>query len=327
MAFPSADHYVWPSAGGSDDGTSWEDAWVSLQSAFDNVSAGDVVYCRGTETLSAKLDIDTTDGTAANPIIFIGCDSSGTPGDDVFTVDGDSTAQHCIDDSSKDYYHFYYFRFTGATSSCVDHGNSSHYGWRYDHCLFDDAGARGHNAYSSYYGLHLHCVYRDNTDAGIYWPGVNNWHAFCLAEGNGKYGFFGGTRSSYYGCLSYENTYEGFLTGYGGSFFFNCVAADNSQDGIEISSNYNLILGCRICGNTLYGIYSDTSDPRNYEDYNVFEANSSGDYYQMTTENEHPSNSDYSPADDGFVDSANDDYNVKSGAEIRSTAILLNWDE
>ena len=38
-------------------------------------------------------------------------------------------------------------------------------------------------------------------------------------------------------------------------------------------------------------------------------------------------NSDDSPVDDGFVDSANDDYNVKEGAEIRNVARVLNWDD
>ena len=36
--------------------------------------------------------------------------------------------------------------------------------------------------------------------------------------------------------------------------------------------------------------------------------------------------SDDNPSSDGYVDAANDDYNIEIGAEIRSEAWVVNWD-
>ena len=72
-----ATYYCDPDAGGANDGTLWTDAWTTVQSGFDTATAGDIVYCRGTETLAAAIDVDTNAGTATSFIYFIGCNRTG----------------------------------------------------------------------------------------------------------------------------------------------------------------------------------------------------------------------------------------------------------
>lgn len=83
-------YYVDPLAAGSNDGTSWTNAWTSIQSAFDTAVVGDIVYCRGTQTVAARIDVDTNSGTNAGGFIkFVGCNASGTVDGTRFTIQGD----------------------------------------------------------------------------------------------------------------------------------------------------------------------------------------------------------------------------------------------
>ena len=82
--------YVDPAASGDNDGTSWTNAYETLQQAADNAVAGDVVYCRGTETLAARVDFDTQTGTNAGGFIkFVGCNAEGNVDGTRFVLDGD----------------------------------------------------------------------------------------------------------------------------------------------------------------------------------------------------------------------------------------------
>ena len=89
-----------PSATGSDDGSSWEDAYESLQDAIDNAASGDEVWVKGrTITLTARIDFDNSNANA----IYGGFDTAltGTNGSvagrdlptDITILDGVATYQ------------------------------------------------------------------------------------------------------------------------------------------------------------------------------------------------------------------------------------------
>ena len=90
-----ATKYVDPAAGGSNNGSDWTNAWTDIQSAFDTCVAGDIVYCRGTQTLSVTIDVDTNSGDDTSGFIkFIGCNASGVVDGTYFTINGNAGAYH-----------------------------------------------------------------------------------------------------------------------------------------------------------------------------------------------------------------------------------------
>ena len=87
-------------ATGSDDGTSWEDAYQDIQDAIDNAGSGDEVWVKGTTiTLSARIDFDNSNANA----VYGGFDPAltGTSGSvvgrdlptDITVIDGSATYQ------------------------------------------------------------------------------------------------------------------------------------------------------------------------------------------------------------------------------------------
>ena len=84
MAF---DLYADSDATGANNGSSWTDAFASLQDLYDNVSDGDVCGARG--TFSGDVQVDTLEASIGTKVQVVGCNSSGdedstTP----FTISG-----------------------------------------------------------------------------------------------------------------------------------------------------------------------------------------------------------------------------------------------
>ena len=80
-------YYVDPAATGEADGSSWTDAWVSIQTALDTATSGDTTYCRGTENPSVTLDVNTNSGTSQARITFVGCNAGGTEDGTYYKID------------------------------------------------------------------------------------------------------------------------------------------------------------------------------------------------------------------------------------------------
>lgn len=70
---------------GDDDGSSWANAFKTLQAAFTGASAGDRIFVQGSET-NATTQTLTSTGTPANPLIVIGV-KEGTTNDPVEAAD------------------------------------------------------------------------------------------------------------------------------------------------------------------------------------------------------------------------------------------------
>lgn len=133
-------------ATGSNDGTSEANAWQDLQTAFDNIAAGErmnIEYdgASDTCTLTATIDVDTTTGTASNPIRIEGY--SSTPGDGTYAViDGDGAADNIFNGSpSTSDYLFVHLTLTGSTGDAIATAGSDF--WGYAEIQISDAGSEG----------------------------------------------------------------------------------------------------------------------------------------------------------------------------------------
>ena len=322
-------YYVDPAAGGDNDGSDWTHAWVSVQSAFDTATAGETVYCRGTQTLGAVIDVDTNSGdTTSGNIHFIGCDAGGTARAGQFTLDGDEAVANALLFGAVNYITIENFTIVDTTNDGIDFGSALVTYVDFIKCIAESCGGCGFMLYKSYYCKVISCIARNNDDEGFYYPYINVYFINCLAYGNGGFGFCNiYNYNVLYGCLAYENGDDGFHFSHRSNCMINCVSADNNTgatgSGLRIIAGGNqLIINCRFTNNDSYGIEMDAAvDDSNYEDYNVFYDNDDNPRLNINS----GLNSDDNPADNGFVDSATDDYNVKTGAEIRSTAIKLNW--
>lgn len=333
MAYPAADHYVDPAAAGNNDGTSWTDAWTDMQSAVDNATAGENVYMRGTQTLALNEDIDfdgTNSGdTVSGHIRFYGCDASGTCGADEFTIDANSAAAHCIKWTGvSERIWFEHIKCINATDSGVSPLGVRPEACVFKHCIFADNGAEGLQAYYLEYSVFIHCIFRNNGDTGFSDPKQYDFIAFCLSEGNTGKGFILTTGDVCYGCLAYENTSDGFQANDWHQTLLNCVSADNGASAINLGGNERQrVIACRLTDSSEHGIESTaTATDCNYADFNLFNNNTDADD-ETTTQGLTDGSSQTDPAGgSGYVDAANDNYEVASGKELRSTAIDLDWD-
>lgn len=200
-----------------------------------------------------------------------------------------------------------------------------------------------------------HCLFSNNTSVGVVSTyRVNMYFIRCIAESNSGIGFQGGVRHVFgrssnnggigfkdpailAGCVASGNTGDGVT---GNAFCFQCVFDDNA-DGIHTETWHSgpWVIGCRITNNSGYGWQDgNTICETVIEDWNVFHGNDGGgtgkDLLNVLTGRHSYGDSSgggseshiSDPSDDGYVDAANDDYNIAIGKEHRSTAIDLDWD-
>ena len=234
------DYYVDPDASGANDGSSWTDAWTTIQSAFDAASAGDTVYCaHGTgddETPANTIDIDTNSGSIASGYIkFVGVNSSHTEDGTRYVIDGSSLASgnEILATTGEDYIWLENFELKGATGA-GGHGlafnTANAVGWMLLNTISHDNGGDGFRCtYTTASCLFFLCQAYDNTGDGWGGPYYDPMYALCRAHDNGGYGFEGGTYQAgrlMIGCIADSNDLDGFELDEG-RLLWECVAAWN----------------------------------------------------------------------------------------------------
>jgi hypothetical protein len=251
--------YVDPAAGGDNDGSSWINAWTSIQSAFDTAVAGETVYCRGTQTVAAQIDVDTqTGGNATGFIKFVGCNASGNVDGTRFTIQGDG-ANACDLIYKTGAMHMIWLeniRLTAAfgTKSGISSDTTGGVGWVFVNVSFDNNTSNGFtNGRYIIAASFFRCTFYSNGAAG--YSGTSNPSDFflCSFHDNTGTGLSSGSGlGTVYGCVLHGNGDDGYA-GAPGSFptsFINCVIDGNTDDGIFISSNSSniatVIIGSRI---------------------------------------------------------------------------------
>lgn len=317
-------YYVDPGAGGNvSPYASWANAATNMQSALDlATTGGDVVYCRGTQTLTTAMLVKAS-GSLASRIMIIGCDASGVARAGQFTLDGNAASTYCLDLQSYDYLDLVNITCTDATSHGIKSDGS-------EALLYESVICHGNGGYGVF-GNYLHryiqaikCKFYNNSGRGfLFGYDLDMWG--CAVYGNGSHGIEGyfNYSTSINDSLFYENGGAGlyFRSGPRTGIIRGNVIADNTSHGIDTQAPQLRfgIIGNRITGNGGYGIVVTSATDAIFEDYNVFEGNSSGARSNIDA----GLNSDDAPADDGFVNSATDDYNLKSGAELRNTELPI----
>jgi hypothetical protein len=222
-------YYVSAATGNDgDDGLSEGNAKLTIQAALDLVAAGEQIYIKGDGLYQEALAAPVV-GTVADPIHIDGYTT--TPGDGgQATIDGNSGALV----SGMDYdgtvtaIHVYsYLRFTGFSSHGFDGIAVGDLIFRY--CEFDNNGGLGLSAKDdvSILGCHFH----DNADTGAY------------LNGSGIV----------IGCL-FRNNLNGLgIEGPGNNYVHNCIAAGNTNLGIQVDGGLSILIN-----NTVWGNNKDT---------------------------------------------------------------------
>jgi hypothetical protein len=325
-----------------------------LQTVADLAAAGDTVYCKGPQTLTAAIDFDTNGGPYnGGDIKFVGVKSATTnmPPEatdygetDYFTLDGNGGAFHGVLITNMDMLWFENFKITNCGNSTSYHGlTSSATGINhivFNHCWFhDNAGAGVSGAYIR--SQANQCKATDNGGDGIYLNGVATCMMNCIATGNAGYGLrafnAGGTMIN---CISHNNTLGGIYFAAGG-VCVNCVADGNaSQSGISFAGNQsdaiggNCAIGCRVTnhssdigvevpGNSrvllLHSYLQNNSTPITASRYDILPILGVTSHVTTSGSDNNEAGGGYG----GYVNAASDDFNLRTTATQRSEALVL----
>ena len=326
-------YYVDPGAEGENDGTSWDDAWTSLQSAADTAAAGDTVYCRGTQNLSAAIDFDTASGTYDGGYIkFIGCNASGVNDGTRFTLKRTANTINGIYVNGVSFVWLENISIedcTGTAGIAVASAYADK--WRLINVRCHNNTGRG--AFINNYGRRWSfsgCVFTANGGTGIYRPSLSKFD-HCVFNGNGSHGMEQSTSNYYGNCIFHNNTSYG-IDFYASGSFSNCVVDGNGGGGVKISYDTPdyILMGCRITNHSASGkVGVDvTADTRvgligcyfgnNATDvtagrYDIIPINGATDHVILGG----------SDTNHGYTDQTADDFNLRSDASIRAYAVPL----
>ena len=341
-----ANYYVDPAAGGAANGSNWDNAWTSLQTALDTVTAGNVVYCRGTQTYSgaAAIDIDTNSGSNANGYVkIIGCNASGNVDGTRFKLNVNGQACNGITFAAS--MHMIWMEnveIYGTSAGNYDgiNMNGGCTGLIFVNCIFRNCGRYGFNGVTSRptYSMFYRCAVYSNGSHGFYNLGLNNYIVFSSIHDNGGDGL-NTCLASVIGCLIYDNTDDGIEGVSHGTLFMNNVVNSNGDDGIVLtasSNNYpSYMIGNRITNHNGAGsIGFDSNSEPSFLAFNLFDNNKDNISNSTLANN--------IPAADGSTDSneyydenaaeaegtlqgytSSSDFNLTSTADLRRDAITI----
>lgn len=311
----------------------WAKAATSLQTVADLAVAGDIVYCRGTQTLTAPIDFDTNSGNNASGYIkFIGCNSGGTIDGTKFILDANSAAASCILLAAKVFIWWENFELKNATGHGWDATNVFYEDIVFINCISHNNGGSGWDLYySNGPTLVLYkCYAYSNGGAGFgqTYSGTI-FFAFCVSKNNTGGGFDSTAAYAYYipvfyGCVSHNNGGCGFKNP--NHITLNCIADENDDDGINTVEGIGIVIGNRITDNgkdtTGYGLNAVT---RTLYGWNFLLDNDSGATTGLIEAIRDGADADTNETSgtEGYNDGDNDDFNLSSSATLRRTKIEL----
>jgi parallel beta-helix repeat protein len=327
-----ATRYVDPAAGGANNGTSWTDAYTSLATAFTNAVAGDIVYCRGTETRNAAAGAlaPSASGTYNARIQYIGCNAAGTARAGQFTVksyaNGDAPADLYKTTSARNYLTFENFTFDGGSKWSTNSFNSTVYNYYeyFKNCIFKNL-TNGFSPGSFSRSTWVQCVFDSNT-SGLNDCDQVNMFLFCkFIHNSGAGATTVRNYCSFFNCLFHGNGAGGinFYQNGVGNLVTNCTFDGNTGSGIYLSSQLNsVIYGNRFTNNTRYGIESTYDEYGTVEDYNHFYNNTLG---LKNKTNTGATNDVTGTGSDGYQDKTVHNFSLKSDAQSRRIPLNIDW--
>ena len=328
--------YVDPSASGDNDGTSWINAYETLQQGADNAVAGDIVYCRGTETTAAVVDFDTNSGTNAGGFIkFIGCNAAGNVDGTRYIIDCNSGHWNGITHTNTSTVWLENFAVYRSAHTGIANGGDS-YGWVFINCAAYNCGEYGWTGSWSLSSTLIRCLVYSNSWGGFASFGANTRWYFCCARDNSDVGFSSlATSQTVIGCIGHNNTNGNFSLTSG--HCFQCVS-DGTSIGITTTANTSLsasfVLGSRITNNSTAG-FNCNSEPF-VSGWCYFEDNADNHtndtiHYVINEEGGTTASNKEDQADtgEGYVDKGNHDFSTDytdaTDPTLRRTAITIPW--
>lgn len=337
--------YVDPAATGTNDGSSWTNAWTSIVSAFgaSGPAAGEICYCRGTETFTdtTARDVATKSGSnAAGFIKFIGCNASGNQDGTRFVLDAATQVQHVLQSSTaNDMIWFENFEFKRAgTGKDGFNGNvNGTQGWVFINCSFNNNagnGANGGNYIAN--SLFFRCVFHSNSGSGAISTNVSNYYIACASHDNGNDGVT--SVGALAGCIVYDNTDDGIAVQQNTNLIFNTVINGNGDDGCMVTSwtalAFPIFFGCRITNHSgagdiglnansepiiTIGCYFEDNDGNNIQNDSL--------HYNVSIDGTTASSNieDQANTNEGYTSKTNgsEDFNLRTDASLRRTAITI----
>lgn len=314
------DYYVDPAATGLNNGTSWTNAWTSIGSAFTGTSAGDTIFCRGTETLSSSLILNIGGSTAAGWLKFLGCNSSGVVDGTTYKIDGNSTATDgLVLQTAAKYCWFENIEIYGCTAHGVNPGALASWNVWYN-VISRNNGNSGWNTGGAY-NFFFYC--RATNNAGGYgWnnPPANNFFVGCVAASNADTGFLTiGDGNVYIECIATDHGTTSSDQGFrmdSRTLAFACVA-DSEYTGFTLNDWMCFVMRSRITNNT-EGLTTNTSGDLAAFGFNLFHNNTT-DWQdngatgtQLMRNYATADSNKYDPdTDDGYNNQSNSDFNLK----------------
>jgi len=321
-----ATYYCDPDANGNDDGSDWTNAWETFQQAADNVTAGDICYCRNTDTLTAPVDFDTNSGVNGTGYCkFIGCAADGSVDGTRFVLDANSAAAQCILSSTVGLIWLENIEMKNATGSGYDATGQSD-NWVWVNCISHNNSNHGWDTTGCYAHDFIKCQGYSNTDSGFYLASQARYFLFlCVAYDNSDNGFYiYANQSTASHCITHDNGADSGDRGFGMNYHsqvLNCIA-DGEVEGIYLHNEPVRIYASRItnctegidfnnnvglCGwNLFHNNTNDRANPAAWSSVGL-------DAAYIQDESETNTNLDDQDADDGYENLANDDFNLKPG--------------
>jgi hypothetical protein len=339
--------YVDPAATGGATGADWTNAWVTLQTALDTAVAGEIIYARGTEVITAALDVDTNAGSnAAGHIKIIGCNAAGNRDGTRFVVNANNNDIHGITLASNMtmiwFENIEVKNCGGTTKNGFNFNGTICIGCRFINC------SSHHNSGSGFYNfngsgghvVYFRCTAYNNTVCGFkVYATANQRILFCSAHDNTGSGIgAGGAYSLHYGTLIYDNGDDGINNLSYTETVLNCTINGNTDDGIFVlsySTLGNILVGAsRItnhsgsgdmginavsCPLLTFCDYFEDNDGDNIQNAE-FHSNISIDGTATSSNIEDQANTN-----EGYTDLTNDaqNFNLRSDASLRRTRITI----
>lgn len=321
-----ADYYVDASLGSNGTGTQ-SDPFNNLQSAMDaGLAAGDNIYATGTETLTDTVTAPGVDGTTDARIGLYGCDSSWNVGAAQYVLDAgpNSLSKGFTPSGTFDYWDVYNITFRNATTACVDLDSQFAHNTHWHQCIMENSGDAGMDGYRGGSMQFSQCVFQNNAGSGVrvIYNGEVTF-AFCRFVNNdlGDSQYYTGHK--YFCCLFAGQTDRGVSVDEM-SIVVNCVFDDNAL-GVELfaDAKYTWLFGNRFTNNTTALNINGDTENRGYAVANAYYGNNSkwGSTYGFIFESD-----SVDMSSEGYVDRANDDYNLTDSAEGRSIGVNVYWD-
>ncbi len=249
-----ATYYVDPNAGSdSAAGTAFGTAWATTQKALDTVAAGDEVrLCKSaTETISAIIDLDTTQGTNGAFISLISYAADGSAPSDGYTISTSASIGALVEHAPA----FDYYRWVGVTFDANDAATN---------CYLND-GSDG-----SEYNTFINCIFKNATSDNFYVRG-NDWYfSNCEITGAGGHG------------INHSSANRGSI------YFFSGKIHHNASNGWRLDRTASFLVDSLIYRNGGWGVEQVSNSGYAHATGNTFYANTSGGWKVFDAANRNP---------------------------------------